>query len=121
MLQKLKQIFTPTMSLDRVRDKIDFAEGGERLTLFVDDDAPRLVIGITAAQKQIAELPSEPTEDDLKSAATAFARAMFGPEQAQKIVSFYHENYIAVLSICGKYFTERLSKKIAEKQMHKGK
>ena len=121
MLQRLKQIFTPTMSLDRVRDKIDFAEGGERLTLHIDEDAPRLVTRITDAQRKIAELANNPTEDAMKDTATAFARAIFGNEQAEKIVQFYHEDFGAVLFICSKYFTERLSKKIAEKQMHKGK
>ena len=111
--------FKRALSLNRVRDKITIREGKETLTLYVDSDANMLIHGIRVANEKLEKLQKVDSEDDKKAAAMGMARAMFGIEQADKLLEFYHGNYGCVITICGMYFGDKkygLGKKITKAQ-----
>ena len=112
-------MFKREISLNRVRDSITIREGDEKITLYVDSDANTLIHGIMAANKELEALKDDDSEDRKRSAAMAMARAMFGVEQADKLLEFYRGNYGCVITICGMYFGDAkygLGKKITKAQ-----
>ena len=112
-------MFKKEISLNRVRDNITIREGSEKLTLYVDSDANTLIHGIMAANKELEGLKESDSEDKKKSAAMGMAITMFGAEQADKLLAFYHGNYGCVITICGMYFGDKkygLGKKITKAQ-----
>ena len=104
------------MSLNRVHDSIAIREGNETLKLTVNGDAMRMVAGLTKAQKKMIELSEESTDEQAKETADYFASVIFGKEQAEKLMEFYAGDPYCVISVCGKYFKERLAGKIADIQ-----
>lgn len=104
------------ITLNRVHDGITVAESGDELKLNVDSDPGRIVAGLGFAQQQLQALTPDSTDDERKHAALAFASAIFGTEQAQQLLDFYHGEAACVISICGKYFNERLVRKIEKAQ-----
>lgn len=104
------------LSLNRVHDTVIVNEGGERLKLFVDSDPMRMVAGLTQAQKLMQKLGDNSTDDEINGAAQYFATVIFGKEQAEQLLAFYHNDAGCVISVCGKYFEGRLSKKITQAQ-----
>lgn len=104
------------VSLGRVRDKVMFREDGESLTLTVDGDAARMVRALTDAQKSLNAVKGESTDEDRISAAKQFAAAIFGADQAEKLVQFYHGDAVCVIEACGRYFSSGLAKKITKAQ-----
>lgn len=104
------------ISLNRVHDSVRISEGEERLTLHVDGDAMRMVAALTEAQRTLKGLTEDSTEKDRVDAAMAFAIAIFGPAQAQKLSDFYRNNPACVISVCGKYFSQRLVRLIEKAQ-----
>lgn len=105
-----------TLTLNRVFDNIVIREGDEVLKLTVNGDAMRMVAGLNKAQKQMLELKDDSPDEDVKKAAEYFAAVIFGQEQASKLMAFYAEDPACVISVCGKYFKDRLSGKIAKVQ-----
>ena len=109
------------ISLNRVHDKVTISESGDELTLHVDSDPGRIVAGLASAQRQLQALTQgDTTEQEQRDAALAFAGAIFGAEQAQALLDFYHGDPGCCIGICGKYFNERLAK-IIEKAQKKAK
>lgn len=111
--------FKRALSLNRVRDKITIREGKETLTLYVDSDANMLIHGIRAVGEKLKNLADEDSEAKKLSVAMEMASTMFGKEQAEKLLDFYHGNYGCVITICGMYFGDKrsgLSKKITRAQ-----
>jgi hypothetical protein len=104
------------LSLNRVHDKVRITESGEKITLAVDGDAARMVAGLTRAQAYMKTLNDESGEDEKKEAAMMFAGAIFGKDQAQKLIEFYGGDPLCTIDLCGRYFQERLSKKITKAQ-----
>ena len=107
-----------TISLNRVRDRITIAEGGDELELYVDSEPGRIIAALAVANKTINALVQSKASDpdERMKAALDFASAIFGIKQAQKLLDFYHGDPTCLLSICSKYFNERLSKMIEKAQ-----
>ena len=110
-------LFKPfNISLHRVHDKVRITEGGESLELHVDADPMRMVAGLSQAQKMLQALTSDSTEEESLNAAKYFAQVIFGKEQADNLVGFYHNDAGCVINVCGRYFEKRLSKLIMAAQ-----
>ena len=106
-------------TLNRVHDRITVREGNETIDLVVDNDANTLIYEIVQAQKALDGIKNESPEEERNIAVMKFAGAIFGPEQAQKLLDFYRGNYGCVITICSMYFTDGkngLGKKITKVQ-----
>lgn len=104
------------ITLNRVHDTVVVHEGNERLSLIVNGDSMRMVGGLTKAQEKMKALNNDSTEEEIKEAAVYFATVIFGKEQAEKLSAFYADDPASVISVCGKYFRERLAGKISKVQ-----
>lgn len=105
---------------NRVRDKINFREGGEMLTLRVDGDAMRFVAGLTQAQAILKSITAESTDEEVGSAARFFATVIFGDKQAEQLMEFYMNDGATVINVCGQYFKQFLLKKVTKAQKKMG-
>ena len=108
-----------TLTLGRVYDNIRIKEGGQELTLHVNSDPSRIVIGLEQAQKKLHTITEDTTDEELKEIALFFAGVIFGDEQAQSLLDFYYGDPSCVVAVCGKYFADRLSGKITKAQKKK--
>lgn len=100
-----------------VHDRVEFENRrGKRLRLTVNDDAAQLVIALSQARKEMKDTSDQSDEETKRRGALAFANAMFGENQALRLLDFYENNYDIVVAACGKYFNQRLAAKIAEAQ-----
>lgn len=104
------------VSLNRVKDTITIRESGDTMNLTVNGDAFRMVAGLTKAQAKMKELNDDSTEEEIKEVAEYFAAVIFGREQAEELMKFYADDPGCVITVCGRYFKERLAGKIAEVQ-----
>ena len=107
------------LTLNRVRDHITIREGNDTISLTVDNDANMLIRGVRTAQKTLQRLQEEDGEDLKETAAKQLSEAIFGKEQAVKLLDFYGGNYECVITICGMYFGDHkngLGKKITKAQ-----
>lgn len=105
------------ITLNRVRDKITVKEGDEKMILSVDSDARVIITKIRNAQEMLVKVNKpEATDEERAAAAIEFSRAIFGPDQTDKLYQFYNWDYSCVITICGLYFEKRLRKKIAAAQ-----
>lgn len=104
------------VTLNRVHDTVTIREGNEKLTLTVNGDAMRMVAGFNKAQAKMTGLNDDSTEEEIKDAAEYFAAVIFGKEQTENLMNFYANDPGCVISVCGKYFRERLAQKIANAQ-----
>ena len=105
-----------TLTLGRVYDTIKITEGGEKLTLHVNSDPSRIVVGLAQAQKRLVTITKETTDEEREEIAMFFAGVIFGDEQAQKLLDFYYGEAACVIAVCGQYFAKRLSKLISKAQ-----
>ena len=108
--------FGREITMNRVHDTVRVREGQEALTLRVDGDAMRMVAGLNAAQKRLQGITSYASKTEINEAALFFAGVMFGEEQAQKLLDFYHGDAGCVINVCGRYFSSRLAKLIERAQ-----
>lgn len=104
------------MTLNRIHDTIVIREDNEKLTLTVNGDAMRMVAGLTKAQEKMKALTNDTPDEEVKAVAEYFAAVIFGREQASKLMAFYADDPGCVISVCGKYFKERLAEKITKAQ-----
>ena len=104
------------ITMNRVHDTVWIVEGYENLTLKVDEDPMRMTAGITESVRLMKTLDEKSTEEDSRNVALFFARVVFGKEQAEKLLEFYHNDAACVLSVCGQYTEKRLSKLIVKAQ-----
>lgn len=104
------------MTLNRVQDTVVFREGEEKLTLHVSGDSFRMVAGLNKAQAKMKTLTDDTNEDEFKEVALFFAGVIFGTEQAKKLLEFYNGDPGATITVCGRYFENRLGKLIAKQQ-----
>ena len=98
-----------------VTDKVTFRNLDETIMRTVRGDAGTLVAGLRKAHARLAELNDETEEKEKLETARYLAKVIFGEEQAEKLIEFYHDP-LAVISACGLYFQGRLSKKITKAQ-----
>lgn len=104
------------MTLNRVHDTVTVREGDEKLTLTVNGDAMRIVAGLNRAQAKMKEIDENAPDEDVIEAAEYFATVLFGKEQAAQLMAFYANDPGCVITVCGKYFRERLAEKITKAQ-----
>ena len=104
------------MTLNRVHDNVAIREGDETLKLTVNGDAMRIVAGLNKAQAKLKELTDDATDEQTKEAAEYFAAVIFGKEQAAKLMAFYADDPGCVITVCGRYFKDRLAGKITQIQ-----
>ena len=104
------------ISLGRVYDKSTVKEGNDRLNLYVDADPTRIVAGLDQVQKKLKTITTDSTAEEQREIALYFAGVIFGAEQANKLLEYYHGDGACVVTICGKYFAERLGKIITKAQ-----
>ena len=101
-----------------VEDKVTFRNVDKTLTLYVRGDASTFVVGLKKAQDKLQEITDESDECERFNCARFFAKTLFGEEQGDRLVDFYQEP-LAVITVCGMYFKDRLSKKITKAQKKK--
>ena len=104
------------MSLYRVHDDVTIKEGMDTLHLLVEGDPDRIIAGLTSAQKMLRALTETSTEDENRAAARMLAAAIFGDDQADKLLAFYHDDPGCVIRVCSQYFSKRLSHLITDSQ-----
>lgn len=113
--QRVKAYLTGVCDIHsgHVRAKARF--DGE-LILHVDCDAGRLVVAIAKAQEEIANLKENNTDEKRLEAVMGFAASIFGKEQAEKLMEYYHGDEASVMNVCGQFFSKCLRKKITDAQ-----
>ena len=119
MFDKIRRLFRPEISLNRVRDTVTIREGDERIVLRVDSDAKSIIHRLNRAQKTLSEMNENTTDDERIQAAHDLSEAMFGVEQTKDLFAFYNYDAACVVAICGKYFGDPehgLGKKITKVQ-----
>ena len=104
----------------RVRDRVMFEENGRNIRLTVSGDAFKMVDALNEAKVQMTGVDSASDEQVRQRAALAFATAIFGHAQAKRLLDFYEGDSASVVAACGKYFRERLARKIADVQKRAG-
>lgn len=104
------------ISLHRVHDTVKISEGSESVLLHVDADPMRMVAGLSQAQKMLQSITSESTDEDSLKAVQYFATVIFGKDQAENLLAFYHNDASCIINVCGQYFEKRLSKLITKAQ-----
>lgn len=102
------------ITLNRVRDTVYFVESGEEIEMRVDEDP----IAIGRKIKRSMDMIEGAKKDDsmAEAAARQFIAAVFGDEQTDRLVAFYHGNFLPAFEITSKYMSERLLKKIVKAQ-----
>lgn len=108
-------LFRKEISPYTVEDKIVFRNVDKTLPLIVRGDAASFVVGLKKAQDKLKEITDESDECERVNCARFFARTIFGEEQGDKLFDFYNEP-LAVITVCGMYFKDRLAKKITKAQ-----
>lgn len=106
------------ISMNRVHDHVRIVEGASHLDLMVDADPRSIMIKLKAAQDALQAV-SQATDDHapgVQQAAKAYAAAIFGPSQAEKMLDFYAGSGSAVISLCTKYLSTRLMKLVKAAQ-----
>lgn len=112
-------MFQKVITLNRVRDKLTVKEGNERIDLYVDQEANKIIHALKEAQKGLIQAGESADEEDRRNASLSFSEAIFGKEQTDKLLEFYHGDFNCVLAICGLYFgnpKKGLGKKITKAQ-----
>lgn len=104
------------ISLNRIHDRVRITEGDERIDLRVDADPMRMVAGLNEAQRRLKMITDESTQEERNGSALYFAGVIFGAEQAARLMEFYHDEAACVINVCGRYFSDRLSKLIEKAQ-----
>lgn len=108
-----------SLTLNRVYDTVVIKEGDQRLTLHVNADASRMVVGLSQAQKRLQTISEETTEEERKEISRYFSSIIFGEEQTEKLFDYYYGDASCVIAICGQYFADRLGKLITKAQKRK--
>ena len=98
-----------------VTDKVTFQNVDKELTLYIRSDAATLVLGLKNVQDRLTAIRDDSPEEDRKAAALLFADTLFGYDQGAKLVDFYGDP-LAVITVCGMYFKDRLAKIITKAQ-----
>lgn len=103
-----------------VSDKVTFRNVDKALTLYVRADPSSLVVALRGAMTRMAALTDESADDEWASVALSYATAIFGEEQARRLLDFYGSP-LTVMRSCDNYFNEYLGAKITKLQKKKQK
>ena len=120
MFERIRRLFRPDLSLNRVRDTVTIREGNDRIVLHVDSDAKSIIHRLNRAQKMLSAMDEKTTDDERIQAAHDLSEAIFGAQQTEKLFAFYNHDAACVVAICGQYFGDPkhgLGKKITRAQM----
>ena len=98
-----------------VTDKVTFYNLDKKLNLEVRADASVIVTRLMKANAKLTAMKDDTSNEEQREAAVLFASAVFGTEQAEKLVEFYGDP-LAVINACGIYFDRKLKKKITKAQ-----
>ena len=98
-----------------VSDKVTFRNVDKTLTLFVREDATSLVVNLKAAGEKLKGVTEESDQCQRVNAARYFASAIFGEDQGNQLIDFYHDP-VAVITACNQYFDRILKHKITKAQ-----
>lgn len=110
-----------TITTNRVRDKVAFVEGNERLVLTVDVDPFGVIGDMQGVVSDLRKLNEDTPDEEVMRLAVALSKKMFGDAQTERLVDFYHRNEKQLFNVLVKYFTERLNKLISDAQKRAGK
>ena len=102
-----------------VSDKVRFRNVDKTIDLAVKADASMLVTRLMKANTRLSAFDEDTSEEEKRSAALMFAGAMFGEEQAGKLLTFYDSEPLPMITACGLYFDTRLKKLIVKAQKRK--
>lgn len=103
------------VTLGRVRDKVTFREGDEKIEMRVDVDAARIMAGLKSIQATLDDI--DPADADaMESAAQRFAVVLFGEEQAKRLREFYGGDAGTLIRACGQYTRKFLLEKVTKAQ-----
>ncbi len=92
-----------------VSDKVRFRNLDKTITLTVRGSASSMILALKMAQERLSALTDESTDTERQEAAHGFSTAIFGKDQTDRLMEFYGNDYLAVITACGTYFSERLS------------
>lgn len=104
------------LTLNRVHDSVTIKEGTDTLDLQVESDPDRIIAGLSAANKALRAINDNSTDEETRNAARMLAACIFGEEQADKLLAFYHDDPGCVIRACSMYFSKRLSHLITDAQ-----
>ena len=110
-----------TITTNRVRDKVAFVEGNERIVLTVDVDPFGVIGDMQGVVSDLRKLNEDTPDEEVMRIATELGKRMFGDEQTERLIEFYNHNEKQLFNVLVKYFTERLNKLIADAQKRMGK
>ena len=99
-----------------IRDKLRFRDGDGYIDLDVCADPAELVMALAQAQNALKGISAQTPIETVRGAAISMAGAVFGSEQADKLMAFYENDPWYVLRLCGEYFSRRLRKKLSKAQ-----
>lgn len=98
-----------------ISDKIAFRNIDKTITMTVRADAATLVIGMKRVSDRLSSIRDDSPDSEKMDAARLFADTIFGKEQGEQLMEFYGDP-LSVITACGMYFKERLSRKIVKAQ-----
>lgn len=107
------------ISLGNVYDDIEVIRGEQTLRLSVDESPANLVRGLSNAHDTIKGMNADTPKEEWAKAAQDMAASIFGEEQGEKLMDFYNHDPFSVISVCTKYYSDRLRKKITDAQKKK--
>lgn len=110
-----------TITMNRVRDKVAFVEGSERLVLTVDVDPLGVIGDLKNVIDDLKALNNDTTDEEIMRVAVELGTKIFGEKQTQKLVEFYNSNEKQIFNVLTRYFTERLNGLISDAQKKIGR
>lgn len=110
-----------TITTNRVRDKVAFVEGAERLVLTVDVDPFGVIGELQPIIEDLKKLNDSTPDGEILRLATELGTRIFGAEQMTKLSEFYGNNEKQLFNVLSRYFSERLNKLIVDAQKKLGR
>lgn len=106
---------------NRIRDKVAFVEGNERLVLTVDVDPLGIIDEMRGVIADLKALNENSVDDDYMRVAEAMAVKMFGEKQKESLLDFYNHNPKQFFNIVSRYYIERLNGLVIAAQKKMGR
>ena len=96
------------ISLHLVNDYPTFQNGDKVITMHVQGKAQGFIFALMFANGFMKSVSKESTEQKVKNAAMLYAAAIFGKEQAEKLMDLCDGETAGLVQACNKYFNKRL-------------
>ena len=110
-----------TITTNRIRDRVAFVEGDERLVLTVDADPFGIIGDLQPVIDDLKALKNDTPDEEILRLATELGNRIFGAEQTKKLVDFYGGNEKQLFNVLSRYFSERLNRLIVDAQKKLGR